>query len=460
MIRKRKTPKGQTAEYHYEFMQSGKRYYGVCEGCTTEREALAYESKKRKEIKKIAEEESVPALIEKRIMALTNGKSIDMVEAIELMLQKPHKRDRSQKVIDQKRSFWRDWLAFMNATYPDIQKLSDVTKTHAEAYIAQLQSKGRFDKSIVMTILRKRGKVKTKTIERNYYLSNRTIIKIGQTLKEVFERLKTDAGLISNPFDGVILPMQKSTSRDAFTDEELKLIAENMTMPYIKPIFTIGLCTGLTLGDICLLRWDEINDGWIDNKRRRKTGVMLDIPIMPPLAALLSELEVNYRSEFVAPDLAAMYQENPAGVNYRIKKFLESLGIQTTVRPDAPDNGDSMDTEEGLQRRAIATKAAHALRHTFAYLAGVYEVPLPIVQSVLGHMSPEMTKLYQKHASRADKVKFFKKMPDILAAPTIAKQKQLAAPNSDRVSLLERLRHAAVGADDNKILKALKILEG
>ena len=40
-------------------MQNGKRYYGVCEGCTTERAALAYEKKIRDTIKTAAEQKSV-----------------------------------------------------------------------------------------------------------------------------------------------------------------------------------------------------------------------------------------------------------------------------------------------------------------------------------------------------------------------------------------------------------------
>ena len=44
-VRKRTTKTKETAEYHYEFMQNGKRYYGVCEGCTTKVAALAYEKK-------------------------------------------------------------------------------------------------------------------------------------------------------------------------------------------------------------------------------------------------------------------------------------------------------------------------------------------------------------------------------------------------------------------------------
>ena len=55
-VRKRTTSGGQSTEYHYEFMQGGKRYYGVCEGCTTERAALAYEKNIRDTVKAAAEQ--------------------------------------------------------------------------------------------------------------------------------------------------------------------------------------------------------------------------------------------------------------------------------------------------------------------------------------------------------------------------------------------------------------------
>ena len=35
-VTKRKTSRGETGEYHYAFAIGGKRYRGVCEGCTTE----------------------------------------------------------------------------------------------------------------------------------------------------------------------------------------------------------------------------------------------------------------------------------------------------------------------------------------------------------------------------------------------------------------------------------------
>ena len=137
-------------------------------------------------------------------------------------------------------------------------------------------------------------------------------------------------------------------------------------------------------------------------RKRRKTGAHLEIPILPPLAKFIEEQKaLSPDSEYVLPEHAAMYQTNPSGISYRVKNFLEGLGIETTR------------TGKG-RGRATSVKDVHSLRHTFAYMAGCYQIPLPIVQSILGHMSPEMTKHYQAHADRLAKEKYLAQMPDFL----------------------------------------------
>lgn len=50
-VAKRKTKSGYTKEYHYAFAQDGRRYRGVCEGCTTKREAEEFEKRMRLDVK-------------------------------------------------------------------------------------------------------------------------------------------------------------------------------------------------------------------------------------------------------------------------------------------------------------------------------------------------------------------------------------------------------------------------
>ena len=51
----------------------------------------------------------------------------------------------------------------------------------------------------------------------------------------------------------------------------------------------------------------------------------------------------------------------------------------------------------------MASKDKGSCRHTFCYYAGLAGIPLSVVQSIVGHMSPEMTKHYSAHASMEDK---------------------------------------------------------
>lgn len=405
-IRKRRTKGGETAEYHYEFMQNGKRYCGVCEGCTTKQAALLYEKNIKDTTKKLAEQKSVGALVENFKRELTGGGKITLAEAFNAYMSKPRRKQPGplQQQINQ--SQWNDFHAFMSATYPELKQLDKVTRQHAEAYIRQLRESGRFVRQVSY-----QRDYKEKTVNHSYSaqsrLSGRTVNAFHKTLKSVFAKLQEDAGILYNPFDFDMMD-NDSESRDAFTPAELQLIGDNLT-PFVRPIFIIGICTGLSEGDICLLRWRDIREGkWII-RRRRKTGAALEIPILPPLGHFLEEQTcVSGADDYVLPEHAAMYKTNPSGISYRVKAFLEGLGIETTRTADG-------------RGRATSVKDVHSLRHTFAYMAGCYQIPLPVVQSILGHMSPEMTKHYQAHADREAKERYLGQMPNFLGTNDVSK---------------------------------------
>ena len=75
---------------------------------------------------------------------------------------------------------------------------------------------------------------------------------------------------------------------------------------------------------------------------------------------ILSALENYLRTlpqcgEYVFPVHAEMYLRDASLVSYRIKRFLEGLGIKTTKKPEG--------------RRAISVKDLHSMRHVFCYYA-------------------------------------------------------------------------------------------
>ncbi len=399
-VAKRKTKSGYTKEYHYAFAQDGKRYRGVCEGCTTKREAEEYEKTIRKHVQEAAAKKDVKQLIEHFREELTGSKDILIAEAYERSLEKPKKRIPSEKLICAKRSYWMDFVAFLSEHYPEIQKLSEVHPFHAETYIQYIRQNGRFNKTVTYC-----GSVITK--ERSYQLkselSPQTINTYQRVLTEVFQLLARDAGIVENPFASIPRLKKEAETREAFSEEELVIIRDNLD-DFTRPLFTIAIATALREGDICTLKWSDIDfKRDLIIKRMRKTDNMVKIPIMPPLRIFLLQLRPeSSESEYVLPQHAEMYLNNSSGVSYRIKQFLENkCNIVTTKKLEG-------------RARAVSVKDLHSCRHTFCYYAGLYGIPLSIVQSIVGHMTPEMTKHYSAHASLSAKREQMRQLPEFM----------------------------------------------
>lgn len=449
-IRKRKDRNGkETEEYHYIFMQGGKRYWGVCEGCTTKVTALAYEKKIRATVKKMTEQKSVTALVENYKRELTGGTSIPLADAFDLAQKKPKVRTASETQLGHKRSYWQDFLEFMKATHPDVKALDQVQKTHAEEYIQHLRTKGRFNK-VVSYVVDGKERVNATGKDKEKLLSPRTVNVYQQTIAEVFKLLAEDAGLQRNPFTEIQKLANDPGTREAFTEEELRTIMEKADT-FMKPLFMIAISTALREGDICTLRWSDIDfNNAVINRMMNKTQHLAQIPILPPLLQFLNDLRQNAIQDtdnefsvYVLPDHAKMYLSNPSGISYRIKQFLEKdCKIKTTKQVPG-------------RTRAISVKDLHSCRHTFCYFAGLYGIPLNIVQSIVGHMTPEMTAHYSAHASLEAKREKMKQLPDFMFGLTSHTQSsviEVAAEVVDNKTRLKNLIDTLTYEDVNFLL--------
>lgn len=403
------------SNFYCRFKLNNKSYERVCKGCKTLKEAEAFEAAERlrigKEVAALKEEErrirqnkTVVALIENYKQELTGAKPIPLAEAYELAVKKPSKREPSRHIAKQKRRYWYDFVSYMSATYPDISTLDKVRKLHCEAYVRYLIDHGRFNQEVRFESLR-HGKTVQGTYKRTYKLAGKTIHEIARVCNETFTKLSEDAGLILNPWSNVITPEWNQTDREIFSERELILIKQGIYnteaefSDFCRPLFLVAAVTGLTEGDICTLKWDEIS--WSIRmifRKRRKTGVDMAIPILGELETFLRE--IPHRGEYVFPEHAEMYLKDPTLVSYRVKRFLEKLGIRTT--------------RQFKDRKAISTKDLHSMRHVFCYYAGQAGIPLATVQAIVGHMTPEMTKHYMVHSTIKAKHEAIAKLPTFL----------------------------------------------
>ena len=366
--------------------------------------------------------------------------AIKILGADKLALNKPRKRRVSDDSRRRKSMHWNDFASFMSDKYPDIMTLDMVTLKHAEEYAQQLINVGKYKTVISFKRKNKISSYKTKSNT----LSPRSINAYLVSINEIFKLLANDAGISKSPFADI--PKQKlvQEKREAFSLEELKLILQNAD-EFIYSLFAIGLCTGLREADICLLKWIEIDfSNNLIRRITRKTIKEVTIPIMPPLRRFLDQqYSITGNDNYVLPEHAEMYKTNPSGITWRVKKYLEGLGIKTTKVPKG-------------RTRAVSIKDVHSLRHSFCYYAGLYNVPLAIVQAVVGHMSPEMTKHYTMHATSKDIQKAFLNMPDMFEVLDITPEtKQLSEAEPDR----QKLRQLADTLPIEEIQRILSIIK-
>lgn len=387
--------------FYYEFMYRGTRYRGPCTDtngnpANTLEQAAACEKRIKKELGNVRSNRSLKAMIENYREELTGGRQIPLSQAFELSVIKPRKRAPGERRQALKQMHWQDFVEYMAHNFPAVDHLAAVTKTHAENYTYSLLHYGKFEQ-------RKPGCKRERKP-----LSSATVTDYLTSISEVFALLADDAGIVVNPFARIPKPTMDKEPRQPFTEHELQTIRENFD-PFTEPLFIIAMATALREGDICTLKWSEIDfeNRVIRRSKMRKTGKSVDIPIMPQLYQYLQTLWQNREpkskfAEYVLPEHAKMYLNNRSGVPYRIKKFLEEkCGIVTTEkRPD--------------RTRAVSIKDLHSCRHTFCYYAGLNGVPLNVVQSIVGHMTPEMTKHYSNHASLEVKREKMQLLPDFM----------------------------------------------
>lgn len=438
-VKKRRTSGGETAEYHYRFMYKGKNYSGVCEKCTDKATAQNFEKKIKEQVKKSSEAETPKKLYETMRKNLIGERTVKLSEAFAMAAQKPRSRYPSEKVLKNKESKWQDFVFFMEDNYPDVQNLSEVRVNHAEEYINYIQNHGRWGKKVSY---KKNGKEFTYEIQQesqSAYTANHRLM----VIKEVFSKLFSDAGLYENPFGNIQKMTSDEYARDIFSEEELLLIKNNPD-DFCTPLFTIGAMTAMRLGDVCTLRWDEIDFKFAVIKKvlrkTRKKNKVTEIPILGTVYSYLKELKLNSKNDFVLPKQAEMYLNNSYGVSWRIIKYLNYLGIKTSKKVEG-------------RSREVACKDFHSLRHTFCYLAGIQGIPLSIVQSIVGHMTPAMTEHYSKHATRKDRIEAMKKMPDFLL---MSKNSLLPAAKSEK---REKLKKIIDGLSDQEIDDATRLIE-
>lgn len=369
------------------FTVNGKRIQCTT-GKTNRKDATVWEKEK---IASLKGEESAQIAMDKIKRALVS-KQTSFDDAWSFFLSYPRKRSPSAKMLKNYQSVYGDFCLFCKKERINILSLVDCRI--ATAYISHIRQHGRFS-----DFQYRRGSKKITVKKICQAFSNSTINHYLAFLKLFFDVMLIGKFILENPFAAISKMASDEVPREIFSETELQKLFEQNHHP-LYGVLMVGVYTGLRLGDIARLPWSAVDmeQHWI-SICQHKTANPVQIPIVPPLLRFLQHLPRDGR--FVLPELHDRYQRDAAAISKDFKVWLADIGVENATI-----------VVEGRSRK-VSVKDIHSLRHTFAYIAGKYGIPLHIVQSILGHMTEAMTRHYMAHATAQDKREAMQKLPDL-----------------------------------------------
>ena len=282
----------------------------------------------------------------------------------------PNRRDIAQATLNSKRMVWIGFARWMEHNHIEIGHLAEVTEEAVGEYLAEFRCHH------------------AATTYNNHVC----------TLREIFRTLAEKAGVVNDPWANVCLRADDSVSRRELTVDEVERLydAASKEGAEWKLLFMTGIYTGLRLGDCCRLKWENVNleRGVIqvipEKTKKHAHGKPVTIPIHPSLMAELRiarEEGKGKREEkelldcCVNPVVADLYLNRNWMLDDVLRKIFTAANITMSVRM------------QGRSRRSVLA-SFHSLRHTFVSLSANAGVPLPVVQSIVGHCSTAMTRHY------------------------------------------------------------------
>ena len=316
-----------------------------------------------------------------------------IAEAWDAYLAAPSRPDSGAKTLRQYESHADQFLAWTKEQHPPALFMRDVSRNIAETYATHLTkrelSANRFNKHI-------------------------------RFLELMFRALYDKARLTLNPWENIRRKRQSPQSRRELTVDELRRVCSS-TKGEMRLLLAIGIYTGLRLGDATTLRWGEVDlkrgvIRRIPNKTASRNPKPIHIPIHSALAAILNELPQKGRGDYVLPETAASYLRDPSIITNSVRALMEANGITvhkpgTGFKTVTDTDGKKKQVHSGT--RACVEVGFHSLRHTFVSMCREANAPLSVVESLVGHSNPTMTRLYS-HTSELAAVSAVNLLPAVM----------------------------------------------
>ena len=271
-------------------------------------------------------------------------------------------------------------------------------------------------------------------------LSLGTIQIVNSVLNNLFTQAVKNDLVLKNPCYGVVMPKGQKKERRVLTQDEQKVFIKEINGDFYGDICMLALATGLRIGELTALTWDDIDfDNHILEVNRtllyqkiygeeentyqlqtpKSENSQRVVPMIPDVEKLLKKhykeqreyiLQKGYQWKPV-PGLENLVFTTKNGTPVQevyIVKYLKRV----TRRLNEKEEKEA--AKQGRESKIFEPITPHTLRHTFATRAFEYGIMPKTVQEILGHSNLSITMDLYTHVTNDTKIREMKKIAGVL----------------------------------------------
>lgn len=271
-------------------------------------------------------------------------------------------------------------------------------------------------------------------------LSLGTIQIVNSILNNLFTQAVKNDLIRKNPCYGVIMPKGSKKERRVMTEEEQKLFIKEIRGDFYGMVCTMALATGLRIGELTALTWEDIDFenhllkvnrtllyqktyGERENTYQVQTPKSENskraVPLIPDAEKMLKKHRIEQKEYILSrggrwqpiegfENLVFTTRNGTPVQEVYIVKYLKRVTMRLNEKEQKKAE------MEGRKPVVFEPVTPHTLRHTFATRAFECGMMPKTIQEILGHSNLSITMDLYTHVTNDTKIREMKKLVQVL----------------------------------------------